>query len=232
MQLRMRTVLAIEASNPSACPASVCVGRVGDDGSIDLIGEHTLTDADRASDGVMLGVDRACAAGGLHRRDLDALAVSIGPGGFTALRIATTTARLLAYALERPVTPVPTAAVASEAIGLAHRPALIALAGKHDAAFLSLLGSDGSLEPWGMCPAGSISPGVAVALVCDTHVPASIAARAESLGMERLGLCLSARACLAASARFAPVTPDALAPWYAREPDAVTQWRARHGSRT
>ena len=67
------------------------------------------------------------------------------------------------------------------------------------------------------------------AIVADRHLPAPIADCAAAAGMARLPLTLSARACAEAAASLPETAPDALRPIYAREPDAVTQWRARHG---
>ncbi len=41
-------------------------------------------------------------------KDIDAFAISIGPGSFTGLRIGLSTAKGLSYATEKPIVPVPT----------------------------------------------------------------------------------------------------------------------------
>jgi tRNA threonylcarbamoyl adenosine modification protein YeaZ len=228
MEQRARVILAIEASNPSSGGAGVCVARVSADG-VDVLGSCALDGGSRASDGVMVAVDAACAEAGVGARDLEAIAVSVGPGGFTALRIATTTAKTLGYALGIGVIAVPTAAVAREAIGAGDRAALIALAGKKDAAHLTLLDEDGTLTEIGVVGAGGIAPGMARTLVGDAHVPGAVADRCAGLGMGRLGIVLTARALAAASRGFGEVGAREVRPIYAREPDAVTQWRARHG---
>jgi tRNA A37 threonylcarbamoyladenosine modification protein TsaB len=228
----MRTILAIEASNPSASAPGVCVGRVSADGvgAVEVLGAWIAEDSGRSGDGVMDAVDRACRAAGVGPRDLDAVAVSIGPGGFTALRIATTSAKAMAFALGIPVIPVPTALVAARAVDASDRPSVIALASKKDLAHLTLLHPDGAFESLGVLDAHGIPAGVR-SLVADAFLPEPFAVRAAAMGLERLTLMLSPRACLEAAAGLDAVPPDALSPLYAREPDAVTQWRVRHGSR-
>src|SRR4026207_2077820 len=92
-----------------------------DDGR--LVGESRLNIALTHSERLMLIVDRllqGCGwggggAGGAARRreaggeraGLAGLAVSIGPGSFTGLRVGAATAKGLALALEVPVAPVP-----------------------------------------------------------------------------------------------------------------------------
>lgn len=73
-----------------------------------LIGESRLNIALTHSERLMAVVDRL-----LHDCDweiggLDGLAVSVGPGSFTGLRVGVATAKGLALALEVPVAPVPT----------------------------------------------------------------------------------------------------------------------------
>lgn len=53
-------------------------------------------------------IETALAAAGIELRDLDLLAVSIGPGSFTGLRIGLSVAKGLALAAELPVIGVPT----------------------------------------------------------------------------------------------------------------------------
>lgn len=53
-------------------------------------------------------LERTLDAAGRRWRDIDEIAVAIGPGSFTGIRIATATARALALALARPVRPVTT----------------------------------------------------------------------------------------------------------------------------
>jgi tRNA threonylcarbamoyladenosine biosynthesis protein TsaB len=55
-------------------------------------------------------VDALLRQAGAHTADLDALAVGIGPGSFTGIRIGLSTARALAFALDRPVAGVSTLA--------------------------------------------------------------------------------------------------------------------------
>jgi tRNA threonylcarbamoyladenosine biosynthesis protein TsaB len=69
----------------------------------EVLGERTA----RAVD-VLAEADRLLGAAGLRPRDLDMLAVGVGPGSFTGLRIGLAAARGLALALDLPVAGVST----------------------------------------------------------------------------------------------------------------------------
>lgn len=77
-----------------------------DDGR--LIGESRLNIALTHSERLMAVVDRLLQDCGWEASSLRALAVSIGPGSFTGLRVGAATAKGLALALDLPVAPVPT----------------------------------------------------------------------------------------------------------------------------
>ena len=93
-------VLALESATLSGGAALVDGDR--------LLGEITLNVAVTHSERLLAAVDRLLDDCGFSVRDLDGLAVSIGPGSFTGLRVGIATVKGLALALDVPVAPVPT----------------------------------------------------------------------------------------------------------------------------
>lgn len=86
-----------------------------------MLGGASIMDADRGlvaevrlnvkathSERLMGGVDLVLRQAGLQISDIDAFAVSIGPGSFTGLRIGLSTVKGFAYATGRPIVGVPT----------------------------------------------------------------------------------------------------------------------------
>ena len=73
-----------------------------------LVGETTVSIALTHSERMMVVVDRLLTDCGWSAKELEGLAVSVGPGSFTGLRVGIATVKGLALALGLPVAPVPT----------------------------------------------------------------------------------------------------------------------------
>ena len=103
------TVLGSETAT-SVCGAAVVSG-----GSVRAA--HAVEGSHLHAEHLMAIIDRSLVQAGVVLRDLDAIAVSIGPGSFTGLRIGLSAAKGLALAAGKPVVPVPTLeAIARQAV--------------------------------------------------------------------------------------------------------------------
>ncbi len=95
-------ILALETST---LVSSVALGTVDT-----LLGEITLQTKKTHSELLMPHIDKLLKMAGIKKTELKAVAVSIGPGSFTGLRIGLATAKTLAYALQIPIVGVPSLA--------------------------------------------------------------------------------------------------------------------------
>src|SRR3989475_4451689 len=95
----MRT-LAVETSTLAGGAALL-------DGDL-VIGEYVLDIRITHSERLMATIDRLLSDAAWSVRDLEGLAVSVGPGSFTGLRIGLSTVKGLALALALPIAAVPT----------------------------------------------------------------------------------------------------------------------------
>ncbi len=100
-------ILAIETSTLSGSVA--LINHAG------LIGACRLGSETRHSEELMMAIDRILKQSGTLLSDLDGIAVSIGPGSFTGLRIGLATAKGLAMAKDKPMVLVPTMEVIAAA---------------------------------------------------------------------------------------------------------------------
>jgi len=96
----MSLILAIETATP------VCSVAVALDGELLSLAE-TVTPNSHAEK-LTLFVEQAFTESGLKYTELDAVAVSMGPGSYTGLRIGVASAKGLCYALDKPLIAVPT----------------------------------------------------------------------------------------------------------------------------
>ena len=103
-----------------------------------LLGEITLNIAITHSERLMSAVDRLLADCGLAPADLDGLAVSVGPGSFTGLRVGVATVKALAMALDLPIAAVPTLDALASRLPFADAPVCPILDARKGEVYLSL----------------------------------------------------------------------------------------------
>ena len=250
--------LAIEISNPGSAVApdtgqSVALGmlerRPNAATQITVLSREPVAAPSRHDDDLQPAIDRAARAAAISPRAIALVAVSIGPGGFTALRVAVAAAKMIALASRAPqparCIAVPTALVAAMSFRLPSEanptsgPIAVALAGKLDSAFITVIDPSeldpnrtSPLVPPGghVCRAGDLAALAArsiTTLLADAHLPQPLREAADRLGIAIFAPRLDAVALLHAAALLAPIDRAQLAPLYGREPEAVTLWRER-----
>ncbi|HRQ75956.1 MAG TPA: tRNA (adenosine(37)-N6)-threonylcarbamoyltransferase complex dimerization subunit type 1 TsaB [Phycisphaerales bacterium] len=228
----MSIILAIETSQRTGSVAMR--DRAG------TVHVEPLALATRHDDDLLPAIDRLLKREGLSPHDLDenaAVAVSIGPGAFTGLRIAVSTAKMIAEARRVKLVAVPSALVVAESLSETIRPGpvLIALASKNDTFWATRLecASDGwrVVGTPGLVDAASLDLSSLRTVVCDQHLPTAARLRCEEAGVLTIEPRFEAAACLAVAARMlkqGEITDAlSLAPLYPREPEAVSIWE-RH----
>lgn len=101
-------VLGIETST------AVCSVGLFEDGTGGI--EQSITESHIHSEKLLTLVQGVVSQKKISLNDIDAVAVSIGPGSFTGLRIGLSTAKGLCYALERSLVTVPTFEAIAESV--------------------------------------------------------------------------------------------------------------------
>src|SRR5437868_14613095 len=104
MSSSARCEVQLLGSGTSTWRVSVAIGGDGD-----LMGEVALagTTAPRHAEQLAPAIRYLCDETGVELRQLAAIAVGVGPGLFTGLRVGVTTAKVMAQALRIPVVGVP-----------------------------------------------------------------------------------------------------------------------------
>ena len=232
--------LGIETSNPSSwTPASrfrpgVALVQVAD-------GAHQYTDAeslrvdDPHHDDLLEAIDRLFARSPFSPREISHIAVSAGPGGYTASRLAITAAKLIAESTGAEVIPVPTAHIVAARIPAASLPSTgeiaVALASKGDTAWITRFSTQltpldtGALQDHQAVPWSKLA-----LLVADRFLPTPIRDAAVFHGVAIIEPEFDPVACVVASFTLPSCDPVHLLPIYPREPEAVTKWRALRDS--
>ena len=182
--------------------------------------------------------------------EVDAIAIATGPGGFTGLRVSIACAKALALARDVKLIALPSARVfaASDIARGGNGPWLIALAAKNDSAWCIHAATRGesasfqadsiSFDAASILGADEFAARVTLvareggALLADEHLGSELTQLAIAAGLTQRALqtdsATLATLAVQAFARNDFIDPYALAPIYAREPEAVTKWRALH----
>ncbi|NNE25250.1 MAG: tRNA (adenosine(37)-N6)-threonylcarbamoyltransferase complex dimerization subunit type 1 TsaB [Saprospiraceae bacterium] len=91
----MGLILHLETS------ANLCSAAIGLDGR--LLSEAKTTEVMRHSKEITLIIDRCVKEAGYTINDIEAVALSSGPGSYTGLRVGTSAAKAICYALDKPL---------------------------------------------------------------------------------------------------------------------------------
>lgn len=127
-------LLAFDTATPEVCAA------VYDADADEVLAEHVSDRPMKHGEQLAPLIQRCLADAGLDRRDLTAIAVGVGPGPFTGLRVGLVTARTLAHVLDLPTYGVCTLDVlAVEAVdtGLVAEPFLVATDARRKEVYLA-----------------------------------------------------------------------------------------------
>jgi tRNA threonylcarbamoyl adenosine modification protein YeaZ len=198
---------------------------------------------------LMPAVDALCHEQRIAPNDLSHLYVAIGPGSFTGLRIAAASAQILAFVLDLQLVAVPSidtiaANVTPDVLPAPHAALAVVLNVKADTSYCGVYRRTPDALQWAsVLPAALRSTADLLqhaprplAILGDPLPDALAAAIERESDLHRLDAALARPHAQqvfhlgrAMALRHEFTAPDALLPLYAREPEAVTLWRQRHG---
>lgn len=228
--------LAIEISNPPLIPGGgeVALASVDGAGGVEILARRSVSAGSRHDDALMPAIEILCQDASIRPRELGSVAVSAGPGGYTAVRIGVTTAKMIAMATGAELTLVPTPMVAW--LGLEKpirdaRACRVVLGWKRNDAYCVDFAAGMTMAT----PATGrvrtieeIARDTTHQIIADPRLLETLMSMGASAGLHR------ARLTAECVARLGALLPrcDALtaAPIYPREPEAVSKWRELRGA--
>lgn len=221
--------LGIECSNPSSGASdAVALALLGGDAPV-RVGSSPMLGSGRGSDALVETIDQLTREHGVRPSQIRRVCVSLGPGGYTALRVSVTAAKSIAYALGCELVGVPTHEALAPTLDAGGLPCMTLLASKGSSAHACVHKQGSSPQILGVVEAPVLRSHAPRTLVCDSHAPEAFLGLAAELGIEVRPVRFDPFACVIAAEPIKPCDPMGLGVVYAREPDAVTQWNLRHG---
>lgn len=209
-----------------------------------LVCQYTLSIDVTHSERLMVTVDRVLKDARMSLKDISGLAVSVGPGSFTGLRVGIATVKGLAFATGLPVAAVPTLKALAWNLYYSSYPACPLQDAKKREVYAAIYRYDGSSIVQTMKET-AISISALSTLISGPVLftgEASIAFRSEienAFGSRAyfapLALCLPSAASVAdiglrMIAAGQTTDPNDLAPMYVRRPEAEVAWEKRQRS--
>ena len=221
--------LAIETSNPSSGgEPGVALGlttRLG----VRLLDHEPLGTGDRHDDLLMPAIERLFARSERDHAKLERVAVSIGPGGYTGLRIATAAASLIGLTTGAMVLGVPSAWVASRRVPVGE-PFAVCLASKRDGAWVHRFEADRTpIGTGSLVPIDAIAGVETRVWVADRFLPEAARSEIAARGGRVIEPEFEASSVLELAWSVSPSVNGVVHPLYGREAEAVTRWRELHG---
>jgi tRNA threonylcarbamoyl adenosine modification protein YeaZ len=220
-------VLAIDTA------LEACATAVLDTEDGDIMGSETLAMARGHAEALMPQIARVMDASHVEFADLDRIAVTVGPGSYTGLRVGISAARGIALASGKPAVGLSTlSAHAAPHVAGGGRTVVVAIDARHQQVFLQIYGSGGRtlLAPRLAVLAEAVRAAVAAGPAVIAGNAAPLLAASWPVGRERPALDDRSFPDIAWIARLGAVADPATAlpkPLYLRKPDAQPQDAAR-----
>ncbi|MBC8203386.1 MAG: tRNA (adenosine(37)-N6)-threonylcarbamoyltransferase complex dimerization subunit type 1 TsaB [Planctomycetes bacterium] len=215
--------ISIELSQQSGSVAAI---RGGGD-----IVETSAIQGDRDRDTVMPAIERAVLKVGGTPDEVNTIFVSIGPGSFTGLRVATATAKMISFVTGAIVVSVETALGVVFADSDHVSRSIVVSAIKKNTCWLSIVTNDPTWCCEGRLVNISDVPTYMeqnTVLYSDSFLPDEITKACEEFQVSRREMQSSARSILEAGKVCGienNIDPIELLPLYPREPEAVRKWK-------
>jgi tRNA threonylcarbamoyladenosine biosynthesis protein TsaB len=210
-------VLAIDTA------AHLCAAAILDDAKGEVVGQCVEDIGRGHAERMMAVIDAALGEAGIGFDAIGRIAVTVGPGSFTGIRVGVATARGLALALSVPAVGVTTLQAIAASVEGGERPVMAVLDARRGEVFGAVYGADG----------GEIEPPQALlpedaARLTDRHVASLIGSGAELVAAEGAGLRVLSTPAAPAIGDVARLGAAATlgappAPLYLRSPDAKVQ---------
>ncbi len=222
-------ILAIESAAQSAGAAILC----GDK----LLSEQFLNNGLTHSQTLLPLIDAALSAAGKTINDMDAVAVSAGPGSFTGVRIGMGTAKGLALGAEKPIILVPTLmALAYNVIN--HNGIIVPIMdARRGEVYTATYHADGGvleeISPMRAMPLSSLLEELDSALFVGDGVPVHRETIQNTMGDAAFFapahlLYHRASSVAMAAQTIAPISPHEAAPFYLRLSQAEREYNEKH----